>query len=220
MVASRDSDVRADLVTGDGLAEAIATADVVVLLASNPHDPDGVDVGGTRNLLDVLEDQHLVYLSIVGVDRHPLPYYRAKHHAERMIEDSGHPHSILRATQFHSFVEWRLLGWCHRYLALVPEGYVFQPVAVEEVATELATISTGPPRELAPDFAGPEILTLTDLARSFLTARGIETPLLSYPKLGSVAAGYRDGLHTNANRAVGVKTWAGYLSDRFGQQVP
>lgn len=206
--------------TGVGLAEAVAAADTVVLLASNPGDPDSVDVGGTRNLLAVLGDQHLVYLSIVGVDHHPLPYYQAKHHAEQMIGDSGHPHTILRATQFHSFVEWRIRGWCHRYLALVPEGYVFQPVAVEEVAAELATISSGPPRELAPDFAGPEILTVTDLARSYLTARGIETPLFSFPKLGAVAAGYRDGLHTNANRAVGVKTWAGYLAGRFGQHLP
>lgn len=48
-----------------------------------------------------------------------------------------------------------------------------------------------------------------------MTARGLETPLLPYPKLGKVAAGYREGLHTNPDRTVGVGTWATYLADRF-----
>lgn len=215
MVASRESEVQADLVTGVGLAEAVTDADAVVLLASSPKSPETVDIAGTENLLKVLAGQHLVYLSIVGVDRHPLPYYRAKREAETMIEGSGHPHTILRATQFHGFVEWRLRAWCHRRLALVPEGYVYQPVAVEEVAAELTDIIGGRPQGMAPDFAGPEILPIETLARSYMTAQGRETPLLWYPKLGAVASGYRSGLHTNPNRAVGRTTWSEYLTNRF-----
>lgn len=217
VVASRVGEVSADLVTGEGLVAAVAGADTVVLLASNPKSPETVDVRGTENLLDVLESQHLVYLSIVGVDRHPLPYYQAKRAAELMILDSGCPHTIVRATQFHSFVEWRLKSWCHRKIALVPAGYVFQPVAAEEVAGDLARIVKGPPGGLVPDFAGPEILPIATLARTYMTAKGQETPLIAYPKPGGVAAAYRDGVHTNPERAVGVTTWATYLRDRFGQ---
>ena len=220
MVASRDAEVSADLATGEGLATAVDGADAVVLLATSPQSPETVDAGGTRNLLGVLESQHLVYLSIVGVDRHPLPYYRSKRTAELMILDSKRLHTIMRATQFHSYLDWRLKRWCHRRIALVPAGYVFQPVAVEEVAVELASIVGGPPRGMAPDFGGPEVLSINSLARSYMTARGLETPLLPYPKLGKVAAGYRDGLHTNPDRTVGAGTWATYLADRFGLPLP
>ena len=73
---------------------------------------------------------------------------------------------------------------------------------------------------MAPDFGGPEVLSINSLARSYMTARGLETPLLPYPKLGKVAAGYREGLHTNPDRTVGVGTWAIYLADRFGLPLP
>lgn len=216
-MASRDAEVAVDLVTGVGLEAAVADTDTVVLLASNPKSPETVDIAGTRNLLSALRNQHLVYLSIVGVDRHPKPYYQAKWAAEKLIYQSGKAHTTLRATQFHSFVEWSLRGWCHRRLALVPAGYVFQPVAVEEVAAELAAIIRDGPQGMAPDFAGPEVLSIATLARAYMTAKGHETPLLSYPTLGEVAAAYRDGLHTNPDRAVGVTTWATYLTDRFGR---
>lgn len=218
-MASRDAEVAVDLVTGAGLGSAVADADTVVLLASSPKSPETVDIDGTRNLLGVLRNQHLIYLSIVGVDRHPKPYYQAKWAAEKMIAHSGKTHTTLRATQFHSFVEWSLKGWCHRRLALVPAGYVFQPVAVEEVAAELAAIVRGAPQGMAPDFAGPEVLSIARLARAYMTAKGHETPLLHYPKPGDVAAAYRNGLHTNPDRAVGITTWTTYLADRFGQGV-
>jgi uncharacterized protein YbjT (DUF2867 family) len=218
VVASRGAQVEVDLVTGAGLREAIEGADTVVSLASNPSSPETVDVQGTRRVIEAIAGQHLVYLSIVGVDRHPLPYYRAKLEAERIISSSGVAHTVIRATQFHDFVEWRLAGWCHRRIALVPAGYVYQPVAKEEVAAELARISVSSPTGTAPDFAGPEVLTIDALARGYMTARGRETPLARYPKPGAVAAGYRSGLHTNPSRAVGITTWADYLDERFGER--
>jgi uncharacterized protein YbjT (DUF2867 family) len=132
-----------------------------------------------------------------------------------MISNSGSAHTILRATQFHGFVEWQLSRSCHRWLATIPAGYVFQPVAVEEVAAELARVATGDPEGRAPDFGGPEVLPMKALARSYMTARGREAPVLLYPTAGSAAAGYRRGLHTNPERAVGSKTWASFLEERF-----
>src|SRR3989337_3515075 len=104
---------QAQIETGEGLAEAVAGVDVIVHCASSPfRRTREVDVEGTRRLLAAagrVGVSHFVYISIVGVDRIPLPYYKAKLAAERLIEESGVPYSILRATQFHSLID-RFLG--------------------------------------------------------------------------------------------------------------
>src|SRR5689334_16740998 len=90
--------VRGDLATGAGLAEATAGVGAIVHCASNPRDARAVDVDGTRRLLDAAHAQgrpHVVYVSIVGVDRIPVPYYAAKLAAERIVAESGLPWTIL-----------------------------------------------------------------------------------------------------------------------------
>jgi uncharacterized protein YbjT (DUF2867 family) len=98
--------VRGDLVSGESLTTAVAGADVVVHAASNPADPWVTDVDGTGRLRSAIAAQptppRIVYVSIVGVDRSDLPYYRAKRAAERRVESSGSAWDILRATQLHT----------------------------------------------------------------------------------------------------------------------
>lgn len=209
---------RLDLATGEGISEAMTGADSVVLLASDPRRAREIDVAGTARLLKQVGDRHLVYLSIVGVDRHPLPYYRSKLAAERSIEQAGCRHTILRATQFHDFVMYRVDQMTHSPIARVPMGYVYQPIDIDEVATELAILVEGPPRGRAPDLAGPEILGIAHLARTYMSVKGIERPLISYPKPGPVARAFRQGLHTNPERAVGKVTWADHLQRRFANR--
>lgn len=208
--------VRADLTSGEGLDEAIANADCVVHLASDPHRSREVDVEGTGRLLERLDDQHLIYLSIVGVDRHPLPYYRSKHAAELAIETAAVHHTILRATQFHDFVAYRMARWARPPIARVPRGYLFQPIDIHDVVTQLAALVEMGPQRRAPDVAGPEVLRIEHLARTYMEAKGIELPLISMPKFGKVARAYREGAHTNPDRAVGTTTWAEHLRRRFG----
>ena len=205
---------RLDLATGEGISEALSGADSVMLLASDPRHAREIDVAGTARLLKQVGDRHLVYLSIVGVDRHPLPYYRSKLAAERSIEEAGGLHTIVRATQFHDLIAYRMDRATHFPIARVPMGYVYQPIDIKEVAGELAILVEGPPKGRAPDLAGPEILGIAHLARTHMTARGIERPLISYPKPGAVARAFRQGLHTNPERAVGKVTWADHLQRR------
>jgi hypothetical protein len=101
--------VTGELVSGRGLAAAVADVAVIVHCASNPLRPR-VDIDGTRNLVEAARAAgiwHLIDISIVGVDRVPYRYYQAKLQAERLIQASGLPWTILRATQFHQLV---LLG--------------------------------------------------------------------------------------------------------------
>lgn len=210
---SDGAELRADFVSGEGIEQAVDSADVVVHLVSNAAKPAKTDVEGTRKLLDVITGQHLVYVSIVGVDRHPFAYYRAKHETERLIAESGVAHSILRATQFHDFIARIMRAACRPPLALIPKKFVFQPIDVGEVAIAVADLVESRKPGLQPDMAGPEILTAEHLARTLMEAIGRERPMMNLPVLGQAARAFRDGLHTNLERAVGQKTWDGYLEE-------
>jgi uncharacterized protein YbjT (DUF2867 family) len=98
--------VTGELLSGEGLADAVAGVAAVVHCAGDPRRPR-VDVDGTRNLLQTARaagTPHLVYISIVGIDQVPYRYYQAKLQAERLIQASGLPWTILRATQFHQLI--------------------------------------------------------------------------------------------------------------------
>ena len=98
---------RGDLDTGEGLAAAIDGVDVVAHCATAAdYRRPRRDVDGTRRLLEAAGGQqpHVVYISIVGIDRIPLGYYRAKLATEDLIRGSGVPWTVFRTTQFHDLV--------------------------------------------------------------------------------------------------------------------
>src|SRR4051812_37305217 len=124
--------VRGDLATGRDLPMALVGAEVVIHAASDPQgDPWQGGVAGTPRLVEAVDRPRLrplVYVSIVGVDRIPYGYYRAKFAAEQVLLASGLPVTLLRATQFHDFVDL-LLGQARRGPVLpVPMGWRVQPV--------------------------------------------------------------------------------------------
>lgn len=212
--------VRVDITTGQGLPEAIHGCDTVMLLASNPAKSRKVDVEGTRRLLPLIGDRHLIYISIVGVDRHPFGYYRAKFEVEQMIAASVENYSILRSTQFHDLLVLALGKLARMWpYCLVPNGFVFQPVDVGEAARHLVDIARSDPAGMLPDLAGPEIIDIKTLARTYMTAIGRERPVVGVYVPGKSARAFRNGLHTNPDRAVGRKTWAQHL-EPLKQVIP
>ncbi len=146
-----------DLLTGRGLGRAFAGVETVVHLASTGSARDVAAARLLSAFARTARVSHLVYISIVGVDDIPLPYYRAKREAERVIVDSQIPYSILRATQFHSFLAG-LFATQRRVLpvTLVP-AFSFQPIAVDDVAARLAELATADPAGRAPDIGGPQV---------------------------------------------------------------
>ena len=134
-----------DLQTGARLRSVLAEADGVVHCASHPLQSRAVDLDGTRRMIEVLRDldrrPHLVYISIVGVDRVRYPYYRAKYATEIALERSGFPVTVLRATQFHSLVATLCRTFTLGPVAVVPRGFRSQSVDVDLVAERLADLA-------------------------------------------------------------------------------
>lgn len=212
--------VAVDITTGRGVPEALGESDTVMLLSSNPANSRKVDVEGTRKLLPLIEDRHLVYISIVGADRHPYRYYRAQYEAEQMIAESVDNYSILRATQFHDLLVYAMAKLARMWpYCLVPSGFVFQPVSVDEVARHLVDAAKASTAGMLPDLGGPDIIDIKTLARTYMTAIGRERPVVGVYLPGKSARAFRQGLHTNPDRAVGHKTWEEHL-EPLRQVIP
>ena len=209
--------VRGDLATGRDLTAALAGAEAVVHAASDPRgDPWEVDVAGTRRLVQAVDRErlrHLVYVSIVGVDRIPYGYYRAKYAAEQVLLASGLPVTLLRVTQFHDFVDF-LLDTARRGPVLpVPMGWRVQPVDVGEVAGYVAEVCGAAPAGGVVEFGGPEELSAADLARAWVAARAPGTHVVATPVPGKLSTAFRDGAAVPTAGARGRRTYALHLAE-------
>ena len=210
-----------DLVRGEGLEAAVAGVGVIVHGATDVRRPRA-DIDATRNLVETARawgTPHLVYVSIVGVDTVPLGYYRAKLAAEQVVEGSGLPWTILRATQFHDLV-LRVAATLARLPVMpVPAGTSLQPVDVGEVAARLADIATGEPSGRVPEMGGPHVRDFAGLMRAYLTARGRRRLIVPVRVPGAVAAAYRSGGHLTPQHATGRRSWEEFLADRYGPRT-
>jgi uncharacterized protein YbjT (DUF2867 family) len=206
----------ADISTGEGLGAAVEGVDAVIHAASDPRRAEAVDVEGTRRLLEAARTAgvaHLVYISIVGVDVIPFGYYRRKLAAERLVESSGVPFSILRATQFHSLVDF-LLTQAARvpFLMPLPTAFKFRSVDEGEVAARLSACVEAGPRGRQPDFGGPRVHTLGEMARTWKAVRGVAKRVVNLPLPGAVAAAFRAGKNTAPEGERGAVTWEEWLA--------
>jgi uncharacterized protein YbjT (DUF2867 family) len=204
---------RLDLATGSGLTEAVTEVDVVVHCATSGR--GRADLAAARRLVDAAREagvRHLVYISIVGVDRVPLGYYQAKLAVERLLAESGIGWTVLRTTQFHDLISafFRLQRRLPVTFAIA--GTRFQPIEVREVADRLAELAAAPPAGRVADLGGPEVLDCADLARTYLRAVGRHRPVLPLWLPGAIFAGYRRGGHLAPDRADGRITYAEHLA--------
>jgi uncharacterized protein YbjT (DUF2867 family) len=194
-----------DVKTGEGVTEAVTGVDTIVA-CTDPVDRLVEAATGTGK-------PHLVYISIVGIDRVPFGYYQRKLADERLIADSGLPWTVLRATQFHDLVAAALRVLAAPPVMAVPAGWSFQPIDVHDVGTRLADLAQGEPAGRVPDIGGPQVLPVTELARRYLAALGKRRPVVSVSVPGRVARAYRSGDHLAPDRAVGTITFDRYLDE-------
>ena len=165
--------------TGEGLAEALAGAQVVVDVANSPSFEakavlEFFETSG-RNLLAAEKAagvRHHVALSVVGTERLlESDYFPAKLAQEKLIKESGIPYTILRATQFFEFVGAIVQsGTDGDVIRLSPA--LIQPIASDDVAAALADLAVAPPLNGTVEVAGPEPLPIDKLARQYLAAKG------------------------------------------------
>ncbi|WAL68726.1 SDR family oxidoreductase [Amycolatopsis cynarae] len=183
-----------DLITGDGLDDAVRGTEVVVNVTNSPtFDDASVDFFRTTvtNLLAAAQTAdvgHIVTLSIVGVDQVPdLAYYRAKTLQEDLVKAGPIPYSIVRATQFMEFIaptmDWTTDGDVVR-LPATP----IQPISSAEVAAEVAEVAAGTPLRGVRNIGGPDVFTLDELGRITLEATGDHRHVVTDNTAGLFAA--------------------------------
>ncbi|MGW5670603.1 SDR family oxidoreductase [Micromonospora sp. NPDC003776] len=174
--------------TGEGLAEALAGADVVVDVSNSPSFEDAAVLEffqtSTRNLLaaePAAGVRHHVALSIVGADRMPdSGYLRAKAAQEKLIRESGLPWSIVRATQFFEFVPG-IVDAATQGDTVHLAPVLIRPMAADDVAAAVADVAIGAPTEAVVDVAGPEEFRLDELGRTTLAERADPRQVVTDP---------------------------------------
>jgi uncharacterized protein YbjT (DUF2867 family) len=186
IAASPDTGV--NTLTGEGLAEALEGAQVVVDVSNSPSFEDAAALEffetSTHNLLAAEADAgvgHHVALSVVGTERlSESGYFRAKIAQEKLIEDSSIPYSIVHATQFYEFVK--------SIAAAATDGntvrlahVLIQPIAADDVASAVGRVSVGSPVNGIVEVAGPEEIYLDDLIRRGLSARNDPREVIADP---------------------------------------
>ncbi len=212
----RPGTVRGDLLTGEGLEAAVRGVDTIVHCASSPYRKTReVDVAGTERLLQFAAAagvSHLVFVSIVGIDRaSSYPYYRAKLEAEQVVERGPVPHTILRATQFYDLVLIAMRFLDRLPMMVVPEGFLGQPIDAGEVGGRLAELAFSRPAGRVPDIGGPEVRTLADAARGYLEVSGRRRKVREIPLPGKTARAFRNGALTCPENAYGEIRWEDFL---------
>ena len=187
VAASPDSGV--NTLTGEGLAEALKGASVVVDVSNSPSWEEAAVMNffatSTRNLLTYEAAAgvgHHVALSVVGTDRlSESGYFRAKIAQEKLIKGSPIPYSIVHATQFFEFLKGLAdISFDGDKVRLPP--VLFQPMAADDVAGAVGRIAVGPPVNGIVEIGGPEQFRLDELVRRRLAALKDPREVIADPK--------------------------------------
>jgi uncharacterized protein YbjT (DUF2867 family) len=176
-------------ITGEGLKEAMAGAQVVVDLANSPSFEDKAVLEffqtSGRNLFaaeTAAGVRHHVALSIVGTDRTPdNGYFRAKVAQEKLIEASGIPYTIIRSTQFMEFLGRIADMGADGNTVRISPG-LFQPIAADDVAAIVADVALAAPRNGIVEIAGPDRAPFSEIVARYLKAVGDPRRVVSDPE--------------------------------------
>src|SRR5215469_4291751 len=189
VAASPNSGV--NTVTGEGLAEVLKGASVVVDVSNSPSWDDTAVLKffetSTRNLLTyeaAARVGHHVALSVVGTDRlSESGYFRAKIAQEKLIKDSSIPYSIVHATQFFEFLKGLAdISMVGNQVHLPP--VLFQPMAADDVASGVARVAVGQPVNGIVEIAGPEHFRVDELVRRRLASLKDPREVIADPNAG------------------------------------
>jgi uncharacterized protein YbjT (DUF2867 family) len=175
--------------TGEGLAEALRGAQVVVDVANSPSFEDKAVLAffetSGRNLLAAEAAagvRHHVALSIVGTDRMPdNGYFRAKVAQEKLIGTSGIPYTVIRSTQFLEFLGGIAASSADGNTVRLSPG-LFQPIAADDVAAIVAQVALAAPRSGIVEIAGPERAPFNEIVARYLKAVGDPREVVSDPE--------------------------------------
>jgi len=152
-------------------------------------------------------------MSIVGVDQSDFFYYKKKYEAEQIVQQSGLPWSILRATQYHSYAQSIIqsLGADNEGEVKVPAGMRLQSIDSGEVADRLvAIVELGPLNHMA-EFGGPQVLTIEEMTQAYLQSRGRTAVVRAEPFFDPMFSALNSESILTPNHATGLMTWKEFL---------
>lgn len=207
-----------DLLKNEGVYEAVKGKDIIFHLATDLKK----DTEATQNLLNAIGNKsniHLIYISIVGIDKVPFNYYQQKLASENAIKASGIPFTILRATQFHEFIHQIISTFLKFPVGLLPKKVVAQPIQTEIVAKELYRLSLEIALNKTYEIGGAEVFTLEQMTNEWLRHTGKKRWVLNFPIFGKLGTSFRNGsLTTNYIKAESI-TWKQWLNKRHGSSA-
>ncbi|MPZ70528.1 MAG: NAD(P)H-binding protein [Actinobacteria bacterium] len=213
----------ADVLEPGPLSTAVAGAELVIHCATDPRgDAYNTEVEGSKNLLEACTTAgvvHLVYVSIVGIDRIPLSYYRAKLDAEEAVSNGDVPWTILRATQFHELIAGSFKMASKKLPVIpVPRGFKFQPIDTSDCARALLDLAEGAPAGRAPDIGGPEIRPIEEFAHLYTSIMGINKRIVRLPSMGKKPKAFRAGGNLCPENLYGTITFEEFMQERRNSQ--
>jgi uncharacterized protein YbjT (DUF2867 family) len=206
--------VHGDLVANDGIDKAVDGVEIVIHLATTGSKRDVV---ATQTVVDAAERagvRHFILVSIVGIDEIPLGFYQAKLEVESVVRSSSVPHTILRATQFHSFVVGLFTAQRWSPVIFAPR-FSFQPISVDDVAARLVELAEGDAVGRVPDIGGPEQRTARSLARAWARIAEVKRPIMPVSLPGVTFAGFSAGYNLVPGPPFGTSTFESYLTTRY-----
>jgi uncharacterized protein YbjT (DUF2867 family) len=203
-----------DLLANSGVDAAVEGMDVVVHCAT--QGTRDKDVRSTENLITAARKAgvaHIIYVSIVGIDRIPLPYYKTKLRVEQTLEASGVGHTVLRATQFHDLIKMSFTIQRFSPLLCTLKDVRFQPIDTRDVTGRLVELIDCEPAGRVADIGGPAVYTHAELARTYLATCNGRRPVVEIPVPGRIIAGYRSGANLAPDNPIGTIGFAEYLTE-------
>jgi uncharacterized protein YbjT (DUF2867 family) len=214
-----------DTLTGEGLAEVMAGAQVVIDVSNSPSFEDAAVLEffetSTGNLLAAEAAAgvtHHVALSVVGTERRPdIGYFRAKIAQERLIEKSAIPFSLVHATQFYEFIT-RIADEASDGTTVRMAPVAFQPIAGDDVARLVGRTAVGTPLGGRIEIAGPREYRMDEFFRRALAARNDPREVLTDPHAHYFGAELQERNLVPAGEAllgeIGYEEWAGLTADQ------
>jgi uncharacterized protein YbjT (DUF2867 family) len=205
---------QANLVTGDGLREALQGVSAIVHCASDWKQP-GDDLIAIKHLVAEARTQNLrlVFVSIAGIETAAKvsEYYGVKLMSERIVASACHDYAIVRATQFYSFLSSLIGRLTFKLATLVPVGITLRPASTEFVAEKIVDVALSTFVGRSPDVCGPEKLTLLEMVKKRDRFRGRHAPLIPIPAVIRPFSGFAKIGPVNGTS--GGPTWDRWLQE-------
>ena len=208
-----------DLATGEGLKEVTKNRKTIFHLASATGNYNSkVDIDGTRKLLQSAAENkvsHFIYISIVGIDKVPMKYYKYKLQAEKEIINSGIPYTILRATQFHELIDMMLNRFLKNRISFFPRNIKIQPIETKIVAWRLVVLGESVPENRIINLGGKDVMDFGHAARLWLSAQNKRKVMIGIPAIGERLRSLKKGGLTCAERSEESCTWEEWIARKY-----